>query len=299
MAKNREVKSRIKAIQNIQKVTRSMKLISTIKLKQVATYLHGLDLVIDQSKRNIGRLLHELYFTPDLRATLSPFTRKACNDEPTGETVILVAISADKGLCGPFNSQLAKAVSYRIASLKDQGKKVKLVTFGRKVMNYLTKNHPESELALSQVALSLLPEAALVGRCVSELQDLYLDHAVCSVEFIFNKYLSASRSDLTIETVLPLPKAIALEGKSDYGAVIIEPSFAGALEVAVRQQLFAQLQNVLVSSRASELAMRVNAMSAASDNAKDLISRLTVSFNKARQAAITQEISEIVAGSEV
>ena len=238
----------------------------------------------------------------------------------TVKTVGLLVISGDRGLCGGYNANAIKQAEQRIKELQAQGLEVRLSVVGRKAVQYFQRRDyimDASYTGLEQIPVS--SEAANIGE---QLLASFLGEKVDRVEMIFTKFVSLINSRPAIQTILPLdPQGLEVKDDeifrlttrgSDFGVdrqkvttevqsmsqeMLFEQNPVQILDSLLPLYLNNQLLRSLQESAASELAARMTAMNNASDNAKTLIGTLTLSYNKARQAAITQELLEVVAGA--
>merc|ERR1719163_511254 len=221
--------------------------------------------------------------------------------------VALVVITGDRGLCGGYNAQMIKKAEARIVELKGQGVDVELVTVGNKGSTYFKKR--ETPVRASYPC-GQGPTAAEATGIAGELLSSYYAGDVDRIELMYTSFVSMISSVPSIRTIIPLtPGGIETEDDEIFklttkaGAMAVEKE---TIEQAPSQLLNAllplylngQLLRVLQESVASELASRMNAMQSATDNAKDLQGRLETEMNRARQAKITQELMEIIAGSD-
>jgi len=234
--------------------------------------------------------------------------------------ITLLSVTGDRGLCGGYNSQVIKKTELRFAELKRQGYEVDLVLLGRKAITYFTnRSYP---IQATFTGLEQVPTAADANKVASEILADFLSGATDRVEIIYTKFINLVSSSPVSQTLLPLdPQDIAdpddelfrlvtKDGKLTVETVEVANTQAALPSDFVFEQgpekllnallplyLNNQLLRALQEAAASELANRMTAMNNASDNAKALAKTLTLDYNKARQAAITQEILEVVAGS--
>jgi F-type H+-transporting ATPase subunit gamma len=236
-------------------------------------------------------------------------------------TVGLLVVTGDRGLCGGYNSNLIKRAEARANELKAEGLDYKFVLVGRKATQYFQRrNQP---IDANYTGLEQIPTATEASQIADELLSLFLSETVDRVELIYTKFVSLISSRPVVQTLLPLdPQGLEVsddemfrlttrggqfqvEREKVTAAVrsfprdmIFEQDPAQILNALLPLYLNNQLLRALQESAASELAARMTAMNNASDNASQLISTLTLSYNKARQAAITQELLEVVGGAE-
>jgi F-type H+-transporting ATPase subunit gamma len=240
-------------------------------------------------------LLQHLSSTADLAA--NPFVTQR-----EVKTAALVVVTADRGLCGAFNSNLIKAavnhVNANYAQMHADGK-LKLFCVGRKGFDFFSKRHYKIGGKYIGVYNNLVFSQA--QTIVREIVQGYLAGEPDKVELVYNEFRSIARQRIVIEQFLPLsPSTDAEESGKTTRAVnyIYEPSTSGIVETLVPRHLNFQLWRVLLESNAAEQGARMAAMDNATENANELISSLQLVYNKARQASITKELLEIVAGAE-
>jgi F-type H+-transporting ATPase subunit gamma len=211
--------------------------------------------------------------------------------------VAIVVLSSDRGLCGSYNTTVFREVIARISKLQSEGKEVSLILVGLKAVSFFKSIKIEKLKTFTLLpAIPTVEEAKLIANFASEL---YTEKKVDSIEIIGTDFISMLRSEVVTTKYLPIDLPPA-ENKTVLQPIrLFEPSIIDVME---RELLPKYIQNVvyqgLLEASAAELASRMNAMTNASNNARDLIAGLTLVYNKARQAAITQELLEIVGGAE-
>ncbi len=297
MPSKKDIKTRIKAVQNTQKVTKAMKLISTIKLKQLQNMLSGSRAYSEQLANLIGKTVKNIDFDKVNPQDLPVLLRKPKDDS----TVCILAITSDRGLCGPYNAALMKALTQRVNVLKAQNKKVKLLVIGGKANSFAQRFLSDVEVIGKYVNLPVQPSAEQAAQIFSLLEEEFQKGSFSSLEILYSRFISMIKSEVTWSKLVPFDlnsQRAHEEIEKSEPVIIFEPAPLGIIFKLIPLYCQNQIYGAMVSGRASELAHRVNAMSAATDNATTLIGQLTLTYNKARQASITQEISEIVAGAE-
>ncbi|MCA1903630.1 MAG: ATP synthase F1 subunit gamma, partial [Cyanobacteria bacterium KgW148] len=241
-------------------------------------------------------------------------------DQREVKTVGILVISGDRGLCGAYNTNIIRRAENRAQELKEKGLDYQFFLIGRKAVQYFSRR--KQPIAASFTNLSQIPSASESANIATQFTDSFLTGKIDRLELVYTRFISLISSQPVIQTLLPLEPQ-GLEPKDDeiFRLIIAGGKFTvqrQALETTVtdvpRDMIFEQdpvqlldallplyvnyqLLRALQESVASELASRMTAMSNASDNASELAKVLTLSYNKARQAAITQEILEVVAGS--
>ncbi len=293
MATLREVRARITGVKKTQKITKAMKMVAAAKLRRAQTG------VVAARPYALGmkHLLQHLSAAADL--STNPFVVQR-----DAKAVALVVVTADRGLCGAFNSNLIKAVVHHVdqnyAHLQAEGK-LKLFCVGRKGFDFFSKRRYTVAAKHIGVYNSLVFGQA--QTIVREIVQRYVAREFDRVEIVYNEFKSIARQKITIEQFLPVPPETDgpdVESASSKTAVnyIYEPSARQIVDSLIPRHLNFQLWRVLLESNASEQGARMAAMDNATENANELISSLQLVYNKARQASITKELLEIVAGAE-
>jgi F-type H+-transporting ATPase subunit gamma len=293
----KDVKSRIGSIKNIQKITRAMEMVSAARLRRAEQRISVLRPYAGAIRRMTRQAAEAAQGVPRL-----PILARHENEN----TVALVLIAADRGLAGAFNSQIMRAGLRRANELESQGTKVVWYATGRRGVSSLTFRG--REVTGEYVGFTERPAYANAREIASDLMSAYIDEDVDRVEIIYNGFVSALTQEVRHETLLPLQEASILgedeedgedgEGSGHSALVEYEPDPEEILARLVPAYVEISLYRALLESAASELGARMTAMRNASENAGDLIKDYTLQMNRERQAAITQEIMEVVAGAE-
>jgi F-type H+-transporting ATPase subunit gamma len=312
MANLKSIRDRIQSVKNTQKITEAMRLVAAAKVRRAQEQVIATRPFADRLAQVLYGLQTRLRFEDvDL-----PLLKKR-----EVQSVGLLVISGDRGLCGGYNSNIIRRAENRAKELQAEGKDYKYVLVGRKAIQYFQRrNQP---IDATYTGLEQIPTAAEASNIAEELLSLFLSEGVDRVELVYTKFVSLISSRPVVQTLLPLDPQ-GLEAADDEifrlttrggqfeverqkvntpvrsfpRDMIFEQDPAQILDALLPLYLNNQLLRALQESAASELAARMTAMNNASDNASDLIGTLTLSYNKARQAAITQEILEVVGGAE-
>lgn len=312
MANLKAIRDRIQSVKNTKKITEAMRLVAAAKVRRAQQQVIATRPFADKLAQVLYSLQTKLAFT-DATSPLLQQREVKC--------VGLLVVTGDRGLCGGYNSAIIKKAELRAKELKAQGIDYRFVTVGRKATQYFQRrNQP---IDATYTGLEQIPTAAEAGKIADELLSLFLSAGVDRVELIYTKFVSLIASRPVIQTLLPLsPQGLEVADDEVFrlttrgGAFSVErEKLASTTQPLASDTVFEQdpnqildallplyLNNQLLRSlqeaAASELAARMTAMNNASDNAKQLIGSLTLTYNKARQAAITQEILEVVGGAE-
>jgi len=298
----KDVKSRIGSIKNIQKITRAMEMVSAARLRRAEQRISVLRPYAGAIRRMTRQAAEAAEGVPRL-----PILARHDSED----TVALLLVSADRGLAGAFNSQILRAGTRRAAELEGEGRKVVWYATGRRGVSSLTFRG--RDVTGEYTGFTERPAYANAREIASDLMTAYIDGDVDRVEIIYNGYVSALTQEVRHETLLPLQEASILGEGEEEGAedeekradehghtalVEYEPDPEEILARLVPAYVEISLYRALLESAASELGARMTAMRNASENAGDLIKDYTLQMNRERQAAITQEIMEVVAGAE-
>jgi F-type H+-transporting ATPase subunit gamma len=272
-----EIKKRIKSVENTRKITNAMGLVATSKLRKTKNELTVNNKFIEITEpivRNLATTACEdggnIYF-----------------DGNNNENQLYVVMTSDSGLCGGFNSNV---VSYLETIIKEKKKTAKVILVGSKGLSYL-KRYKVEPIA-EYVDISDLPTVSDAKVIFDKVLGMYINKEVSEVNIVYSDFISSVRQEPKCVKVLPISKP---EGKTN--PCLIEPSLDVVLEDTVNIYLKGKIRNILLSSKCSEQSTRMTAMDGATKNADDLLSNLKLKFNRIRQGAITQEISEIVGGA--
>jgi F-type H+-transporting ATPase subunit gamma len=313
MANLKEIRDRISSVKNTRKITEAMRLVAAAKVRRAQEQVLRSRPFADRLARILENLQSRMRFE-DVDAPLLEERPIAC--------ITLLAVTGDRGLCGGYNANIIKRTEQRHAELSAQGYKVDLVLIGRKAITYFQNRSSQYTIRATFTGLEQVPNAAEAMKIGGEILAEFLSGSTDRVEIIFTKFINLVSSRPVIQTLLPLdPQGIAVEDDEIFrlttreGQLVVEPGTAPNAAPAlpsdiVFEQSPEQLLNALLplylenqllrslqEAAASELASRMTAMNNASDNAKALAKTLTLDYNKARQAAITQEILEVVGGA--
>ncbi|MGA8853878.1 MAG: ATP synthase F1 subunit gamma [Christiangramia sp.] len=282
MANLKELRSRITSVSSTMQITSAMKMVSASKLSKAQDAI--------TSMRPYAEKLTQLL--QDLSATLDDDSGSKFAEEREVNKVLIVAISSNKGLAGAFNTNIIKKVKSKIQE-DYQGKHVEVFTIGKKGNDILKKTfeiHKNNNAIFDDLTFENVSEIA------EELMQLFLERNYDRIDIVYNQFKNAATQYIMDEQFLPIEKFESEDNKQlDY---IFEPSKIEIVKDLIPKSLKMQLFKALRDSFAAEHGARMTAMHKATDNAKELRDDLKLSYNKARQASITNEILEIVGGAE-
>lgn len=282
MANLKEIRNRISSVKSTMQITSAMKMVSAAKLKKAQDAITAM--------RPYANKLTELL--QSLSATLDADSGSKYSTQREVNKVLIIAITSNRGLCGAFNSNIIKQSNHLINETY-AGKQVDVLTIGKKGNDILSKTNTIIENR-SDIFDALTFDN--VAEIAEKLMELFVDGSYDKIEIIYNKFKNAATQIVMTEQFLPI---VPIESDSnvqlDY---IFEPSKEEIVEELIPKSLKTQLYKGIRDSFASEHGARMTAMHKATDNAGELRDSLTLTYNKARQAAITNEILEIVGGAE-
>ncbi|MEL7501970.1 MAG: F0F1 ATP synthase subunit gamma [Cyanobacteria bacterium J06554_6] len=307
------VRDRIKSVKNTRKITEAMRLVAAAKVRRAQAQV--------TATRPFADKLAQVFYGLQTRLQFEDVNLPLLQQREV-KTVALLVIAGDRGLCGGYNTNVIRRAENRAQELEAEGVSYKYVLVGRKSVQYFERR--KQPISAKYTGLEQIPTADEAGMVADELLSLFLSEEVDRVELVYTKFVSLVSSRPVVQTLLPLDRQ-GLEAVDDEvfrlttreGQFQVERQKVGSTEAKALPQdmifeqdpvqildallplyLNNQILRALQESAASELAARMTAMNNASDNAKELTKSLTLVYNKARQAAITQEILEVVGGAE-
>jgi F-type H+-transporting ATPase subunit gamma len=283
----KEVRNRIKSVQSTQQITKAMKMVSAAKLRRAQ------DAIIQM--RPYARKLQELL--SNIVSNSEGEVGMALAAERTVEKVLLIVLTSDRGLAGAFNTNLIKLTKATIAerySAQQKKGNVFIWNLGKKGYEHFSKNNYKADATHRDIFLNLTFEN--VQKAAQAAMKAFEEKQFDVVEIIYSQFKNAATQRFEVERFLPIPKVEKKEGgkKADF---IYDPSKEELVAELMPKILNTQLYKAVLDSNASEHGARMTAMDKASENANELLRNLKISYNRARQAAITTELTEIVSGA--
>ena len=294
MATLREIRRRISSIKSTQKITKAMKMVAAAKLRRAQEmifstrpYAYKMNDLMRHLVRKIDPSLHPLLQPREL------------------QRVLIVVITSDRGLCGTFNVNVAKAtvdhIQQNYSELKNVPDGIQMYIVGKKGYEFFHKRG--YNIVNSRLGIFSGLQFGTARSIVDEIVKGYLDGAYDRVDVIYNEFKNVIQQRVVIEQLLPIPpevfqpdpRNLRTLAQVDY---IIEPSAVEIMNAILPKHLHFQMWRMLLESNASEQGAKMTAMDNATENARELLDILTLSYNKARQAGITKELLEIVGGAE-
>jgi F-type H+-transporting ATPase subunit gamma len=295
MASQRDVKNKIASVKNIQKITRAMEMVAAARLRRAEQRIAALRPYTEA----IGRMTRQAAQAAGGEAARVPLLREHDSETNVG----LLLVTGDRGLAGGFNSQIIRAGTRLSAEISEQGLHSTWYATGRRGVSSL--NFRGHELSGSYTGFADRPAYADARTIADDVIQAYVDGQIDRVEMIYNSYVSPLTQHVTRQTLLPLThQEIAGEGEDSDGqerrptSVDYEPDPEKILRRLVPDYIEVSIYRALVESAAGFFGAQMTAMRSASENAGEIITDYTLQMNRARQAEITQEIMEVVAGAE-
>ncbi len=292
MAKPRELRRRIKSVQSTRKITKTMELVATSKLKRAQDRV----VAARPYAAALAEVIGDLY-APELAERFPLLRQPAAGTR--GRRVALVVITANRGLCGAFNANLIREARRRIEQLESEGAGVDLHLIGKKGITYF--KFAKRPAASQRTDIGDKPTPSHAAEIVGPLMTQFESGALDAVEVVFAQFKSAVSTPPTTLRILPISPPGAVEGggrRSSAVNYILKPSADAILEQLLPLYVRNQLYRALVETAAAFLGAQRTAMKNATDNAGEIIELLQRAYNRARQAQITQELAEIVGGAE-
>ena len=280
----REVRDRIASVKSTQKITAAMKLVSAAKLRRAQMAIEGMSHYSDKLNGMLASFLSSCtWFTTELAV------KRDC------KRVAVVAVASDTGLCGTFNANIINRVRAVLEAYKAANVEVEVYAVGKKMHDAVKKlGYTPHEELMSQSATPQYNDVATVAR---ELMQRFLTGEIDRVELVYSHFKSAAKQEPVNEVLLPVELKMAEEDSLAAVDYIVEPGREELLGALVPKVVEVRMYTALLDAVAAEHAARVLAMQVATDNATDLISELTLEYNKGRQQAITNELLDIMSGA--
>ena len=284
MASGREVKTKIKSIQNTRKVTRALEMVSASKIRKAQDRM--------KASRPYARLMRQVI--GHIAQANSEYQHPFLVEREQVKRVGYVIVSTDRGLCGGLNSTLFRTVLGDIRRWQEKGVEIDLVCIGQKATAFFRRL--KLNMLGSVTHLGEKPQLAQLIGVIKVMLDGYSEGKIDRVQLCYNDFINTMTQRKTIDALLPLPPTDDLDTRHQWD-YLYEPGAEQVLGEVLTRYIESVVYQAVLENLASEHAARMVAMKAASDNASKLIDTLNLIYNKARQAAITQEISEIVGGA--
>ena len=287
----KELKNRISSVKSTRKITSAMKMVAASKLRRAQELAESSRVYADSLSFILSSLAGNTKNSADLPEILT--------GRENSKISLLIINSSDRGLCGGFNSNLFRNAKKWISDQQGQGKSVKIMTVGKKASSFYKKT--DLDIVASFEDLNSNDRQIQVSEEIkNKIMELFENNEIDEVSILFNKFVSAISQEPTYQSLIPLSNDETSEDESESNNAIFEfePDKNELLEYLVPRNFLTQIYRSVLESSASEHAARMTSMDNATRNAGDMIDRLTLTYNRTRQAFITKELIEIISGAE-
>ena len=287
----KEFRNRIASVKSTRKITSAMKMVAASKLRRAQS----------QAEENLPYAIRMAEMMSNLAANVDVDETSSVLIAGTGKTDIhlLLVITSDRGLCGGFNGSIARMAHLRVRDLIDSGKKVKILCIGRKGHDVLKRNYADKIIHKFEGTGRKHLEFENAQQVAQTILDMAERREFDVFSVIYNQFKSVMSQIPTTQQLVPI--AVPAAKKKQNGSVVqyeFEPSEKEIFDKLLPRNLTVQIFRAMLDSAAGEQAARMTAMDSATNNASDMIDKLTLSYNRARQAYITKELIEIISGAE-
>ena len=287
----KELKNRISSVKSTRKITSAMKMVAASKLRRAQELAESSRVYADSLSFILSSLAGNTKNSSDLPEILT--------GRENSKISLLIINSSDRGLCGGFNSNLFRNAKKWISDQQGQGKSVKIITVGKKASSFYKKT--DLDIVANFDDLNSNDRQLQVSEDIkSKIMELFEKNEIDEVSILFNKFVSAISQEPTYQSLIPLSNEETNEEESETNNSVFEfePDKNELLEYLVPRNFLTQIYRSVLESSASEHAARMTSMDNATRNAGDMIDRLTLTYNRTRQAFITKELIEIISGAE-
>ena len=287
----KELKNRISSVKSTRKITSAMKMVAASKLRRAQELAESSRVYADSLSFILSSLAGNTKNSADLPEILT--------GRENSKISLLIINSSDRGLCGGFNSNLFRNAKKWISDQQGQGKSVKIMTVGKKASSFYKKT--DLDIVASFEDLNSNDRQLQVSEEIkNKILELFESNEIDEVSILFNKFVSAISQEPTYQSLIPLSNEETSEDESEANNAVFEfePDKNELLEYLVPRNFLTQIYRSVLESSASEHAARMTSMDNATRNAGDMIDRLTLTYNRTRQAFITKELIEIISGAE-
>jgi len=289
MAVGKEIRGKIKSVENTRKITRAMEMVSVSKMRKAQERMRAARPYADKIRNIIANLSSA---NPEYK---SPYQRTGNNSKAVG----FIVVTTDKGLCGGLNTNMLRLVTSKMQEVQTAGGTIPVVAVGRKGFAFM--NRIGANVVSHLVQLGDVPQLDRLVGPVKVMLDAFVEGKLDAVYLCYTRFINTMKQEPVVEQLLPLGGAQLEQSaaeKAQYGwDYIYEPDAPGVIDELLKRYGEALVYQSVAENMASEQSARMVAMKAATDNAGTLIGELKLIYNKTRQAAITKELSEIVSGA--
>jgi len=291
MAGNKEIRNKIKSVQNTRKITKAMEMVAASKMRRAQERMHQARPYAHKIRNIVAHLLEALesdYVHPFMRALPTELKK-----------VGVIAISTDKGLCGGLNTNMLRVLTQKMREFSEKKTAVQFATIGAKVTQFIARSG--ANLASQTTHLGDVPHLDKIIGTITQQINAFLQGEVDAVYLAYTDFINTMKQEPVFTQLLPIPADLLSQTDADRlnyrWEYLYEPDAQSVIDLLLKRYVESQVYQGLVENMASEQSARMVAMKSASDNAKSVISELQLEYNKSRQASITKELSEIVSGA--
>jgi F-type H+-transporting ATPase subunit gamma len=285
MASLKSIKKRIVSVKNTRQITKAMKMVSAAKLRRAQENV----VAARPYAKKLGEVLQSL--SANLEGDLHPLLEKR-----EAKKLLLIVLTSDRGLCGGFNTNLCKAADRFIKEKSASYEQISVMTVGRKGYEFLKSRYTVYKNFANVLAKPNYQTAAMLAQ---EVIDGFVAEEYDQVELLYNSFRTVMTQDITFQQMLPVvPEETVAAEETTPVEFIYEPTVSELLAEILPKNIEVQIFKAMLETVAGEHGARMTAMDSASKNANEMIGKLTLQYNRARQAAITTELMEIISGSE-
>jgi F-type H+-transporting ATPase subunit gamma len=289
MAVGKEIRGKIKSVENTRKITKAMEMVAASKMRKAQERMRSARPYSDKIRNITANLAHA---NPEYQ---SPYMRVGESGKVTG----FIVVTTDKGLCGGLNTNLLRAVTNKMRDVQAAGGSSQAVAIGNKGFGFM--NRVGAKVLSHVVQLGDTPQLDRLIGPVKVMLDLFVEGKIDAVHLCYTRFINTMKQEPVVEALLPLDGARLQQSADEQAAYdwdyIYEPDAASVIDELMTRYVEALVYQAVAENMASEQSARMVAMKAATDNAGTLIGELKLIYNKTRQAAITKELSEIVSGA--
>jgi F-type H+-transporting ATPase subunit gamma len=285
MASGKEIRNKIKSVESTRKITKAMEMVAASKMRKAQDRMRAARPYGEKIRRVAGNLSH----------ALTDYSHPFLVKREAVKAVGLIAVTSDKGLCGGLNTNILRLALTRMKEWDAEGKTLQVTAIGNKGLGFMMRSG--ANLVSQVVGLGDTPHLEkLIGPAKVQL-DAYINGEIDVLYIAYNRFVNTMKQEPIVEQLLPLSGDLVGSNSKSRWDYIYEPDAKAVIDDLLVRYVEALLYQAVAENMASEQSARMVAMKSASDNAKDVIGELKLVYNKARQASITKELSEIVSGA--
>jgi len=285
MASGKEIRNKIKSVESTRKITKAMEMVAASKMRKAQDRMRAARPYGEKIRRVAGNLSH----------ALTDYSHPFLEQREEIKAVGLIAITSDKGLCGGLNTNILRLALGRMKEWDAEGKTLQVTAIGNKGFGFMQRTG--AAIVSHVVAIGDTPHLEiLIGPAKVQL-DAYMNGEIDTLYLAYTRFINTMKQEPVIEQLLPLSGDLVGSSTRNHWDYLYEPDAKSVIDTLLLRYVEAMLYQAVAENMASEQSARMVAMKSASDNAKNVIGELRLVYNKARQAAITKELSEIVGGA--